>query len=353
MQKYLIINPFGIGDVLFTTPVIKALKKKHPDCFIGYWCNERVGELLRGEPRIDRVFALSRGDIKRTYKSSLLKRMKALLGLINDIRREKFNIVFDYSLDSRYGLWSKLAGIKRRIGLDYRKRGRFLTDKVGLNDHAGRHIIERNLELLRFIDIEPLDKSLELVISEEDKAKARRTLKERAVTPTDNLIGVAPGGGASWGENAIYKQWPAEKFGQLAGMLIKDPNIRIVLLGNEEDRPLSECVSRVARVIDFTGKLNLIELTAIMSELKLLVCNDGGPLHMAVALGVSTVSVFGPVDEKVYGPYPPSAKHIAVKKDMSCRPCYKDNRFDGCTNDKKCLEGITVDEVFEKVRNSL
>jgi ADP-heptose:LPS heptosyltransferase len=82
MNKFLIINPFGIGDVLFTTPVIRAIKDRHPDSFIGYWSNERVGELLIGNPKIDRVFALSRGDIKRVYKNSPLKRLTALLKLI-------------------------------------------------------------------------------------------------------------------------------------------------------------------------------------------------------------------------------------------------------------------------------
>ena len=68
MEKFLIINPFGIGDCLFTTPVISALKEKYPNSFIGYWCNERVSDLLKNDPRIDKVFELSRGDIKRVYK---------------------------------------------------------------------------------------------------------------------------------------------------------------------------------------------------------------------------------------------------------------------------------------------
>lgn len=74
---------------------------------------------------------------------------------------------------------------------------------------------------------------------------------------------------------------------------------------------------------------------------------------MAVALGVSTVSIFGPVDERVYGPYPPSEKHLVVKKDLPCRPCYENFRFKGCFNNKRCLEDIDVDEVYGKVRSLL
>jgi heptosyltransferase-1 len=384
MNKFLIINPFGIGDVLFTTPVIRAIKDRHPDSFIGYWSNERVGELLIGNPKIDRVFALSRGDIKRVYKNSPLKRLTALLKLINEIRKERFDVAFDFSLDSRYGLWSKLAGIKKRIGLDYKSRGRFLTDKVKLDGYSGRHVAEYYFDLLNFIGINAsspgLDEAINsrtgrgcttysLEVSEEVSARAKKILAEHGIMAADLLIGVAPGGGASWGKDAIYKQWPAEKFRQLTERLTKASNVKVVLLGSVEEKPLAEIIlekmgqspsgtvpifpGTIFPIIDLTGKLNLKELAAVISELKALICNDGGLLHMAVALGVKTVSTFGPVDEIVYGPYPPSAKHIVVKKDLPCRPCYKDFRFTGCSNNRKCLEDITVEEVFDNVKGLL
>ena len=349
-MKILIINPFGIGDALFTVPVVRAIKEKYPDSFVGYWCNERVGELVESIPGINKIFPLSRGDVKRVYRG--LKRGVALVCLISQIRKERFDVAFDFSLDSRYGLWSKLAGIKKRVGFDYKGRGRFLADKINLKGYFGKHVIEYNLDLLRLINIEPKDKSLKIAVSGEDKNKARSTLKEYGVAATDLLIGVAPGGGASWGKDAIYKQWPAEKFAEVVDRLIKDSNVKVVLLGSADEKPIADIVRKNNnRIIDLTGKLSLRELAAVISELKVLVCNDGGPLHMAVALGVKTVSLFGPVDEKVYGPYPPSAEHIVVKKDVSCRPCYKDFRFTGCSNDRRCLDDIDVDEVFEKVKN--
>ena len=390
MEKYLIINPFGIGDVLFTTPVIRALKDRYPDCFIGYWSNERVGELLRSNLKIDRVFALSRGDIKRIYKNSPLKRLTALFKLMNEIRREKFNIAFDLSLDSRYGLLSKLAGIKKRIGLNYKNRGRFLTDKINLIGYSGRHVVEYYFDLLKFIGIKTSNSGLDaankgrtgrgcapysLEVSEENRIKVRSILKKYGVAATDLLIGVAPGGGASWGKDAIYKQWPAQRFAEIAGRVVKELNAKVVLLGSVDEKAIAEIVlgkmgqsppalsgaegsgtvpifpGPICSIIDLTGKLNLKELAAVISELKLLICNDGGPLHMAVALGVNTLSIFGPVDEKVYGSYPSNEKHVVIKKDLPCRPCYKDFRFIGCSNNRKCLEEITVEEVFEKAKS--
>ena len=351
MEKFLIINPFGIGDCLFTTPVISALKEKYPNSFIGYWCNERVSDLLKNDPRIDTVFALSRGDIKRVYKG--FKRLSVLLNLISRIRKEKFDTAFDFSLDSRYGLWSGLAGIKKRVGFDYKARGRFLTDKIDLKGYSGRHIVEYYADLLKFMNIEFRDKSLYLAVSGENRTRAKERLLKSWAGQSGPIVGIAMGGGASWGKDAFYKQWPPKNFAEIADKLIKDRNASMVLLGSSDDKPLADIIMSYTKgknTLDLTGKLNLEELAAMIKELKLLVCNDGGPLHMAVALGVDTVSVFGPVDEKVYGPYPPSEKHAVVKKDMKCRPCYEDFRFEACLNDRRCLEDVTVDEVYSKIK---
>lgn len=354
MEKFLIINPFGIGDVLFTTPFIRSLKEQYPDCFIGYWCNERVSGLLKNNPAIDKVFALSRGDIKRVYKG--LKGIGALLGLIRQIKKERFNTAFDFSLDSRYGFWSRLAGIKKRTGFDYKGRGRFLTNKIKLKGYSGRHVVEYYADLLKFTGITPRDMKLELAISDENKARARKILAGNGVMPSTLVVGIAMGGGASWGRDAVYKQWPAGKFAQLAKKLIKDLNARMVLLGSADEKPLAAIVGKMdggVNIIDLTGKLGLEELAAVIKELKVLVCNDGGPLHMAVASDIKTVSIFGPVDDKVYGPYPPGGDHAVMKKDLPCRPCYRDFRFSGCSNDRKCLEDISVDEVYESVKRAI
>ena len=353
MEKYLIINPFGIGDVLFTTPVIRALKDKYPDCLIGYWCNERVRGLLRNNPDIDRIFALSRGDIKRIYKNSPLKRFKALLDLISEIRAEKFKIAFDFSLDSRYAFWSRLAGIKKRIGFNYNNRGKLLTSRVDLKGYSGRHVVEYYTDLLKFIGITIKDKSLSLPVSEENKTAAEKRLTKYGIAPGSLVMGVAMAGGMSWGKDAQYKQWPANKFSQLIDILIKKHGAYVILLGSADEAPIADAIiSEVKdeKIVNLTGKISLEELALVIKRLKVLICNDGGPLHMAVALGVNTVSIFGPVDEKVYGPYPSGEKHIAVKKDLPCRPCYENFRFKGCLNNKKCLDDIAVNEVYDNVK---
>ncbi|MCX5712228.1 MAG: hypothetical protein NTY47_04030 [Candidatus Omnitrophica bacterium] len=100
-KRFLIINPFGIGDVLFTTPVVRAIKSAYPKSHIVYWCNERVSPILKNNPNIDKIIALSRGDLKKIFKISWLGGIKANLGLFKSIKAQKCDICLDFSLDHR------------------------------------------------------------------------------------------------------------------------------------------------------------------------------------------------------------------------------------------------------------
>lgn len=356
MKKILIINPFGVGDVLFTTPVIRAIKDKFPDCIIEYWCNIRVEEIFRAHPDVKKTFALSRGDLKKIFNNSWLAGMKAFLHLILSLKKEKFDAAIDFSLDHRYGIITKIIGIKKRIGFNYKKRGRFLTDKIELVGYESKHATEYYLELLKFLDITPKSKNLEVFISEKAKIRARTILNQAGINDTDNnVIGIAAGAGGSWGKNASLKHWPALKYAQLADRIIDTFKTKIVLLGDIQEKPITEIIIAAMKnkPTDLTAKTSLEELAAVINCLSLLITNDGGPLHIAAGLGKKTVSIFGPVDENVYGPYPPSEKHIIITSRVDCRPCYKNFKMAPCDNRRECINLITVDEVFEAVERQL
>ncbi len=349
MKKFLIINPFGIGDVLFTTPIIAGIRSNYPDSVIGYWCNERVKDIFKGDPNINKIFALSRGDLKRIYNESKLEGIKKFLNLLSSIKKERFDVSLDYSLDHRYGLISKLSGIKRRIGFNYKNRGRFLTDKIEIDGYEGKHVVEYYSGLLKFINIEPKAKNLFLFIPEGNKLKSKNILKRAGISEGDLIIGVAPGAGASWGKSAHQKHWSAIRYAQLADRIIKDLKVKILILGDDSERPIADIIVNAMKnkPIDLIGITSLEELIAIINNLNILITNDGGLLHIAVALSVKTVSIFGPVDEVVYGPYPPSDKHIVIKKELICRPCYQKFRMPICDRDKECINSISVEEVFD------
>ncbi|MFH1441846.1 MAG: glycosyltransferase family 9 protein [Candidatus Omnitrophota bacterium] len=351
-MKILFINPFGIGDVLFTTALINNIKQSMPECSISYWCNERVSEIFKSDPRIDKVFALSRGDLKKIFQYSIFQGFKRFFSLLRGIKKERFEVAFDFSLDHRYGIIIKLLGIKKRIGLNYKNRGRFLTDKINIDGYNGKHVIEYYLDLLRFISIKPQTKGMETFVSQESITKCRNMLNRFGIGDKDLVVGIAAGAGASWGKNASLKHWPAIKYAQLADKIIEDFKAKIILLGDNTEKPISEAImaSMKNKTIDFTGKTNLPELTAVINNLNLLITNDGGPLHIAVSRGIKTISIFGPVDESVYGPYPPSEKHIVIKTDLACRPCYKKFKMGICDKDKKCINSIETNEVLQAVK---
>ncbi|MFH1888583.1 MAG: glycosyltransferase family 9 protein [Candidatus Omnitrophota bacterium] len=356
MRKYLIVNPFGIGDVLFTTPVIRAIKESGPDTVVGYWCNERVKDILEDNPRLYKVFALSRGDLKKIYRKSVWQGIYRSINLLNGIKKEKFDTLLDFSLDHRYSLVAKLAGIKRRIGFNYKNRGRFLTDRIDVDGYSDKHAVEYYLELLGPAGIEPKNPNLELFVPDASKRKIGDILRAEGINDRDLIIGMAPGAGASWGKSASLKHWPAERFGQLAERLIADSGAKIIILGDGSERHIAdEIINNMSqKPLDLTGKLSLRELSAAVGCLKILIANDGGPLHIAAALGRNTVSFFGPVDPVVYSPYPYDEKrHIVLRKGLECSPCYINFHLSDCLRNKECLQTIDVDSAFEAVAKLL
>jgi lipopolysaccharide heptosyltransferase II len=352
MKRFLIVNPFGIGDVLFTTPVIKSIRKHYPDAFIGYWCNERTEPILRNNPYIDKIFALSRGDLKNISRISRWLGIKRFLRLLSDIKKEHFEICLDFSLDYRYSLIAKILKIKKRIGLNYKNRGKFLTDKLDISGYETKHVVEYYTDLLKFLSITAMDKTLDLFLAKEDMLKASHVLGELGILQNDIVIGIAPGAGLSWGKDAGFKHWLPERFAQVADRLIEALKAKIIIFGDSLEHAIANKIitSMKNKAIDLVGKTTLTELASILDNLNLLICNDGGSLHIAKALKLKTVSIFGPVNEKVYGPYPLTDKDIVIKKELICRPCYKNFRFKGCVNNRKCLEDISVDAVYTAVR---
>ena len=347
--KILIINPFGIGDVLFTTPIIKAIKGRYPDSFIGYWSNLRVKPILESNPQINKVFPLSRGDLKKIYHESFFKGIWSAIKLTWEIKNKRFDICLDFSLDHRYSLFAKIMGIRKRIGFNYKGRGRFLTSRIKINGYHDKHVVEYYLELLKFLNIPVNDKKLFLAVPPGSELRARNVLSGCGIEANDLLIGVVPGAGGSWGKNAASKHWSVFKFAEAANKLIDEFKAKVIILGDESERKIVETMVHLMRnkPIDLAGKTGLEILPGIIKNCNLLITNDGGPMHMAVALGVKTVSVFGPVDEKVYGPYPDNANHVVLKWDMNCRPCYKNFRLPVCDKDRECLKQISADAVFK------
>lgn len=351
MKKILIINPFGVGDVLFTTPAIKAIKKKFPDSFIGYMCQKQTAPILENHPLVDRLFLFTRGDLKQVRKRSYLEYIKTLFRGISKIRSEKFDIAVDLSMVSQYSCLLWLLGVKQRFGFDYKGRGRFLNHKLPFYGFGEKHVIEYYRDLLKMIKIKEVDKELKFYTSLKDRQYVDNFLKKNEVKQDDVLIGIAPFGGGSWGEDARIKQWPDESFVQLINNLLSSCKCKIILFGTESNAKdcaaFKEVLTR-QEVVNAIGKTTLGQLAALIGKCSVFISNDSGPMHIACAKGIDTVSIFGPVNERVYGPIGKKAQHEIVSADIECRPCYEDFKKPECKK-TDCLKGISVDMVLNAV----
>ncbi len=354
IKNILIINPFGIGDVLFTTPLIESLSARIEGCRIGFLCNRRTETLLRANPKIKWVFAYEKDELRALWKGSKAGYFKKLFSLARDVREKKFDAVIDLSLTREYWLLCLLAGIKERIGFNYKGRGAYLTRKIGISGYVGKHVIEYYLELLRFIGIEPVQKNISLYLPPEDKRWAVDFLRTNGIKEGELVIGIAPAGGASWGKEAVIKHWQSGDFAVVADRLTESAGAKIVLLGSGAEAGICEKTLKAMKnpAVMACGKTTLLQSAALMSLCGLVIANDGGPLHLAVAAGAKTVGIFGPVDEKVYGQYPPAGRHKTVKEDIECRPCYRDFRMKECA-ERKCLSGISPEAVFKAATEAL
>jgi heptosyltransferase-2 len=278
-----------------------------------------------------------------------------LLGGIGDIRREKFDIAVDLSMVSQYSFLLWLIGVKVRFGFDYKNRGFFLNNKISIEEIGDRHILSYYIDLLKLMGVREVERELKFYTSLADRQYADRFLSKNNISEKDILIGVAPFGGGSWGKDAIAKQWPDEKYANLMRQLLKAKKYKLLLFGtkkNIDDCAVFKDLLSNKNVVSAIGQTSLGQLAALIGKCSLFISNDSGPMHIACAKGVDTISIFGPVDEQVYGPVGYNADHEIVKADVDCRPCYKNFKKPDCAT-VKCLNQISETQVMETVNKLL
>ncbi|MBU1853237.1 MAG: glycosyltransferase family 9 protein [Candidatus Omnitrophica bacterium] len=350
--KILIINPFGVGDVLFSTPLVSLIKKIYPGCYIGYICNIRTKDIIETNPEVSELFVFERDEYRALWKSSKVSCIKKFFNFWHEIKRRKFDVVIDLSLGKEYAFLCWLAGIKERLGFNYKGRGWFLTHKIAFNGFNDKPVSEYYLDIIRLrFDASQIDRPQTVLFpSPKDEEYIGNFLKESGVKEEDILVGIAPGGGISFGaKEQERRRWGVKEFAGLVDRIVKKFNVKVVLIWGLEEEPLvrkiAESMTERALIAPNT---RIREMAALCKRCKIVICSEGGPLHIASSQGIKTISIFGPVDEKVYGPYPPSENNVVISSDVDCRPCYKRFKLSEC-NTRKCLERISIDKVFDAV----
>ncbi|HOD12663.1 MAG TPA: glycosyltransferase family 9 protein [Candidatus Omnitrophota bacterium] len=348
-QRILIVNIFGIGDVLFATPLARNIKLALPQARIDFVCNKRAEAVVKTNKDIQNVYVYERDDLVGMWKADKKQCVCSVWDLFRTVKNTRYDAMIDLSLSPQAGFFALMAGIRERIGFDYRGRGFWLTQKIKLAGYEGKPVADFYLDLLEKMGIRVQERKLLLDVQAEDHAWAENFLRAQGVNSRDTLVACIPGGGASWGKAAGYKRWPAQRYAKLADKIIEKSHAKIILIGDALEEILCEEVMQqmVSPCIKVLGKTSLGQFAALLSRCRLAIVNDGGPLHVAVAVGVPTVSIFGPVDEKVYGPYP-SQGHHTVTASVLCRPCYRRFRVAECSH-RQCIKRISVDDVLSRI----
>jgi len=352
VKRILVVNPFGIGDVLFSMTLVEAIRKALPEADIGFLCNERTQALVRMNPSIDHTFVFNRDLFRRLWKKHPFLFFRKLRTLLRLLKEQCFDTLFDLSLGREYSLFAIGIGIKKRIGFDFKGRGIFLTHRKKIEGYEGGPVAESQLGLLEKAGIPAAHGaySIPLHVSEELKSEAASFLKKNGIEPGEALFAVAPGGGRSWGNNAIFKQWDPKRFAEVANRMTGPFNAKWIVMGDKNESGILEQTARELKVKHaLVSGQGIGKVCALLLRSKFLLCNDGGLMHLAHSLGVKTVSIFGPVDEKVYGPYGDSTQHAVVTENVPCRPCYQKFYFPPCPYERRCLNELSVEKVLAAV----
>jgi lipopolysaccharide heptosyltransferase II len=335
MRRILIVNVNWVGDVVFSTPLIKALRKKYPQAHIACMIPPRCKEALELNPRLNELIIYDEDGVHR----SPLGKLRLIAGL--KARRFDAAILLHRSFTRSFMVF--LAGIPRRIGYQRRKRDFLVTDVVELPPEDA-HRVDFFLNLGKPLGIPTDDRNYEFFISEEDRRKARGILNTDGVGDSDKIIAINPGG------NWDPKRWPRENFARAADEIADRFNAKIVITGAKKDIPLAQAIGTLMnrRPAIVCGKTTLRETAAIFEKAALVVSNDSGPLHIAVAMGAATVAIFGPTSPKITGPIG-LGRFIVLHEEVGCEiPCY-----DLSCAEYRCMEAIRPSDVLEAAQKLL
>ena len=329
INKILVIRVDGIGDLLNTTPAIALLRENYPSAEITVLARPLNAPVLIGNPDVDRILIFDR---EGKHKGVL-----ARLQFYRELRRGRFQLAVAMQTAMWTHLVAFLSGAPYRLGR-YQKRFRSTLTHAwrGKYRKGEIHEVDRNLELVRLVCEGAGKRELIFQLSRDEIAAAEARLAAWNMGADTFLIGIHPGG------SSFDKRWPEEQYAELADRLAQQHNATILLLRGPEEAELVQNIRAAMQSDAITYAPETIrELGAMLSCCDLVVCNDSGPMHLAAALDVPMVAIFGPTDHVAWHPLSENAS--IVRRDMSCWPCSAHK----CKIGWECTKKLSVEPVWD------
>ncbi|MDX9708346.1 MAG: lipopolysaccharide heptosyltransferase I [Trichloromonas sp.] len=341
-MKVLIVKISALGDVVHALPVLAYLKSADPAVEIDWLVEKSFAPLLEGHPLIHRVHTL---EMKARRRQGWTKAVSAVLAVIKELRREKYDLVLDLQGNSKSGLFTLLSGAPLRVGFD-RDGVREWPNLLASNRRvpltaADHHVGARALALARAGLPGGRETLLAgpLPVDPAALARVETLLAEQSLTAGPLVV-------LHYGTTWKTKLWPLESWKQLAAALVEKGVRPILTWGNDEEHAAAReifAASGERAVIWPRGSLK--ELIALLSRVDLVVGADTGPVHIAAAVGTPTVSIYRVTDAQRNGPR--GERHIRLQVDLPCSPCLKK----ACERDSECGGRITVEQVLVAMAN--
>ncbi|MBL7184615.1 MAG: glycosyltransferase family 9 protein [Anaerolineae bacterium] len=335
-SSILIIKPCCLGDVLMATPVIAALRQAFPRARIDFAVGGWSRAMVENNPHLDEL--VDCGPVGSGSRYSWCE----YLDLARRIRAGGYEACFVLARSPLISLLPYLGGVPQRVGLDSRGRGFSLT--VGVPVVGLKHEAALYLDTVRAVGIGVSEPRLEFYPTEEDRRHVAEILRAAPQVP---LIVIHPAGGSNPGMILSAKRWPPQCFAVLADRLIEKRSARVLLVGGPEDGPIAVSIKDGMRhePCDLMGQLTFGQLGAFLERCDLFIGHDTGAMHLAVAVGAPVVAIFGPSDPRMYGPY--GENSVALWHDVGCNPCLLHGRWDTDCRRFRCIEAVTVEEVWQ------
>lgn len=350
-RSVLLVRPDHLGDVLFTVPALRHLRRTWPEArltmLVGPWSRA----VADGIPYLDEVITCPFPWFSRKPRRWPLEPYWLLRSEARRIAAHGFDLSIVLRFDHWWGAWlTQWADIPRRWSYDVADVSPFLTQTVPYV--SGRHEVLQNLKLVEAatgFSSAPEDRCLEFRPSAEEIVFAGDLLAMEGIRPDDTLACVHPGTGAP------VKLWRNEAWAGVIESLVREHSLKVVVTGGPGETELVKDVEErlSVSVVNLVGRTNLGQLAAILERCRLALGVDSGPMHLAVAMGTPTVHLFGPVDARLFGPWGDPQRHLVLTSGRECIPC---NRLDYPASEldaHPCVREIAVEPVLAAVRQVL
>jgi predicted lipopolysaccharide heptosyltransferase III len=345
VRKILLIQLGDIGDVVWTTPGIWAVKNSIPGSQVSVLVKESYGGLLEADPAIERIFEV------RRYSGNIFRQAVRQLSFLKDLRAQHFDLVIDLRLGDRGAFLSRASGAPIRMTLHHPPsvpfwREYFFSHGIVPSDLPPvRGAAEQSLRILRRLGIDSENMVPRLWVSDSVRSRVQEILINEKMDGVKHWVTINPF--SRW----PYKEWDDHKWIEIINWLQQDFAIPAVIIGSPAERPRAEAlISKCeARAFNLAGKTTLAELAGVLSLSRLHIGVDSAAPHIAAATGVPTITIFGPTSWRDWAPV--GQDHRVILPDMDCVPCHQK----GCNNSghSRCLDALNTGDVRNVIRASI